>query len=221
VTYAAGKTADIVIWIAAKATDEYIKAVEWLNRRTDNNIDFYLIEIQIWKIDDTLLIPRFKVIARPSPKEKYRKLSKTDEEMIKFWEEFNSYACSIPYHFFSPSENFNAPKKPHPENSYDLYVNGYGKLKVAIIIVKKDSLVKTGVYIPNDKNTYLKLLTHKDKISKLFASELEWNEGKQKSTSVYITHPFSDFSSNEGQNKIFEWLCNTALIWKDVIKKYC
>ena len=68
VTYAAGKTADIVIWIAAKATDEYIKAVEWLNRRTDNNIDFYLIEIQIWKIDDTLLIPRFKVIARPRQK---------------------------------------------------------------------------------------------------------------------------------------------------------
>ena len=47
VTYAAGRhEAAIVIWIVAKATDEHRKAVEWLNTRTDNNIDFFLVEIQ-------------------------------------------------------------------------------------------------------------------------------------------------------------------------------
>ena len=30
-----------------------------------------------------------------------------------------------------------------------------------------------------------------------------------------------DLESVEGQNSIFKWLCDTALIWKDIIKKYC
>jgi len=216
VTYAAGKTADIVVWIVAKSTDEYIKAVEWLNRRTDNDIDFYLVEVQIWKIDNTLLIPRFSVIVRPSPKEKYRAYSKSEQWMVDFWTEFNSYASSIPHYFFSPKENFNAPKKAHPENSYDLCVNGYNKLKVTLVVKKTEKLVKAGIYIPNDKNTYSLLSNHKEEIDKLFKSEIVWKE--KLPAFIFVTRPFEDFDNMESQNEIFKWLCDTALQWKDIIK---
>jgi len=135
VTYAAGRhDAAIVIWIVAKATDEHRKAVEWLNRRTDTNIDFYLVEIQLWQIDQSNLLPRFNVIVRPLPKQsKERELSESNKYNLDFWTEFNSYADSIPNKFFS-AENFNSRIKPHPENSYDLHINGYKNLKVCIIL---------------------------------------------------------------------------------------
>ena len=221
VTYAAGRhEAAIVIWIVAKATDEHRKAVEWLNTRTDNNIDFFLVEIQLWKIDHTNLLPRFNVIVRPSPKEIIRELSESDKYYYNFWNEFNRYADSIPEHFFS-SENFNCQHKPHPENSYDLHINGYKKLKACIIVRRTEKFVKTGIYIPNDKSTFIQLFAHKEEINKTLKSELEWNEGKKKASSVFLIKQFDDFESVKGQNTIFKWLCDTTLIWKDIIKKYC
>lgn len=222
VTYAAGgHEASIVIWIVEKATDVHRKAVEWLNKRTDNDLDFYLVEIQLWKIDQSKLLPRFNVIVRPSPKQsKERELSESDKFNIDFWTEFNSYADSIPPNFFS-SINFNSPIKPHPENSYDLHVNGYKNLKVCIVLRKKEKCVKTGIYIPNDKDSFSDLYSHKQEIENIFDSELEWNEGKKRASSVFLIKQFDDFETTTGQNIIFKWLCNTALMWKDVIKNYC
>ncbi|MBQ3447589.1 MAG: hypothetical protein IJG37_08100, partial [Synergistaceae bacterium] len=37
ITYAAGKNADVIIWIVRHASDEHKAAVEWLNSRTRNN----------------------------------------------------------------------------------------------------------------------------------------------------------------------------------------
>ncbi|MCR5256739.1 MAG: hypothetical protein K6E40_01105 [Desulfovibrio sp.] len=48
--YAAGKATEIVVWIVRKARDEHRRAVEWLNERTDQDIGFFLVEVELWKI---------------------------------------------------------------------------------------------------------------------------------------------------------------------------
>lgn len=53
ITYAAGKGAGIMIWIVKHARDEHISAIDWLNEHTDNEIAFFLVEIQLWQIDDS------------------------------------------------------------------------------------------------------------------------------------------------------------------------
>ena len=49
ITYAAGKDASVVIWIVKRARDEHRQAVEWLNQHTDEDIGFFLVEIELWK----------------------------------------------------------------------------------------------------------------------------------------------------------------------------
>ncbi len=46
ITYASGKGAEVVIWIVKHAREEHRQAIEWLNQHTDENIGFFLVEIQ-------------------------------------------------------------------------------------------------------------------------------------------------------------------------------
>ena len=53
ITYASGKNASIIIWIVKNAREEHRKAIEWLNENMDENIDFFLIQIELWKIGES------------------------------------------------------------------------------------------------------------------------------------------------------------------------
>lgn len=66
ITYASGKDAEVIIWIVKKARDEHRKAIEWLNQHTDENAAFFLIEIELWKINDSEPAPKFSIIERPN-----------------------------------------------------------------------------------------------------------------------------------------------------------
>ncbi|MDI3537618.1 MAG: hypothetical protein PWP30_2100 [Eubacteriaceae bacterium] len=48
ITYASGKEAEVIIWIVKRARDEHKNAIEWLNQHTDENIGFFLLEIELW-----------------------------------------------------------------------------------------------------------------------------------------------------------------------------
>ena len=66
ITYAAGKDAEVVVWVVKRARDEHRQAVEWLNQHTDSNIGLFLVEIELWQIDDSAYAPMFKVVERPN-----------------------------------------------------------------------------------------------------------------------------------------------------------
>ena len=63
--YATGCDARIVIWIAARFTDEHRAAIDWLNARTRDEVDFYGVEVRVVKIGDSLPAPDFRLVARP------------------------------------------------------------------------------------------------------------------------------------------------------------
>ncbi|MCM1224755.1 MAG: hypothetical protein NC548_60930 [Lachnospiraceae bacterium] len=48
ITYASGKSADIIIWIVKQAREEHKLAIEWLNNHTDETISFFLLEIKLY-----------------------------------------------------------------------------------------------------------------------------------------------------------------------------
>lgn len=44
ITYAAGKSADVIIWIVKNAREEHRAAIEWLNNFTDDRIGFFCVK---------------------------------------------------------------------------------------------------------------------------------------------------------------------------------
>ena len=65
-TYTAGYDTKIAIWIAGHFRDEHREALDMLNRRTDENTEFYGVVIELLKIGDSNPAPHFEIVSSPN-----------------------------------------------------------------------------------------------------------------------------------------------------------
>ena len=66
ITYASGLDAAVIVWIVASARDEHASAIEWLNKHTDDEISFFLLEVHAYKIGNSDPAPQFTIIEQPN-----------------------------------------------------------------------------------------------------------------------------------------------------------
>ncbi|MBR5898281.1 MAG: DUF4268 domain-containing protein, partial [Muribaculaceae bacterium] len=118
-TYASGKGAEVIVWIVKKARDEHRQAIEWLNQNTGIKIGFFLVEIELWQIDDSAIAPKFNVVERPNDWAKQMKnvdnLSETKQLQQNFWLSLSETIKSSYVKEFSP-------RKAQAQHWYDLSV---------------------------------------------------------------------------------------------------
>lgn len=92
ITYAAGKDAQAVIWVVKHARDEHRQAIEWLNGHTDDEVAFFLVEIEVWRIGDSLPAPVFNVVERPNEWARAEKakdgLTESQVNRLEYWRAF-------------------------------------------------------------------------------------------------------------------------------------
>jgi len=65
-TCAGGLDGRVMVWIARHFTDDHRAAIDWLNTNTRDGVEFYAVEIQLWRIGVSGLAPRFDVVCRPT-----------------------------------------------------------------------------------------------------------------------------------------------------------
>jgi hypothetical protein len=65
-TYAAGTGAKKVIWVAESFRPEHVAALEFLNQNTTEELSFFAVEVELWRIGDSPLAPQFEVVAKPN-----------------------------------------------------------------------------------------------------------------------------------------------------------
>ena len=97
-TYAAGLDAFSIVWIAKSFTEEHRAALDWLNRITDENINFFGIEVEVVQIGDSLPAPQLNVVAKPNDWSKSVKssasssaLTETKIKQQEYWTALRSY----------------------------------------------------------------------------------------------------------------------------------
>ena len=64
-TYATGLDTVTIVWIAASFNEEHKATLEWLNKITNENYNFFGLEIELYKIGDSKIAPNFKIICQP------------------------------------------------------------------------------------------------------------------------------------------------------------
>lgn len=80
---------------------EHRQAMDWLNEHTDDDINFFLIKMELWQIEGSPLAPKFDVISKPNDWAKDVKkavtragLSDTKIQQLDFWNKFKEYSQS-------------------------------------------------------------------------------------------------------------------------------
>ena len=96
ITYASGKSADIIIWVVKKAREEHRAAIEWLNNNTLETISFFLVEIKLYQIGNSDVAVKFEVVEKPNDwtKEIRRVTNNSPRHQARYdyWTAFNDYA---------------------------------------------------------------------------------------------------------------------------------
>ncbi|MDD4599851.1 MAG: DUF4268 domain-containing protein [Negativicutes bacterium] len=217
ITYASGKGAEVIIWIVKHARDEHKQAVEWLNQHTDENIGFFLVEIELWRINNSLPAPKFNVVERPNDWAKTMKtiegLSDTKKLQLEFWQAFIDYAFK--------KEDFNSEfskRKPQPQHWYDLGV-GSSIYHINFTVNTQKNRIGTEIYISNDKDKFKKFVDCKEEIESALGLKLEWREAK-KDCRILASYSGDIKTGTEAWPAYFDWMCKMALKFKAVIGKY-
>ncbi len=101
ITYAAGLEAVTIVWVASRFTDEHRAALDWLNGVTRADINFFGLEIELWRIGDSPMAPKFNVVSKPNDWSKVVReqaaavrggeLTESQRLHLEFWTQFRQY----------------------------------------------------------------------------------------------------------------------------------
>lgn len=218
ITYASGKSADIVIWVVKHAREEHKAAVEWLNNHTDDKIGFFLCEIKLYRIGNSEPAVKFEVLEKPNDWAKEIKknssVSEIQQRRYEYWVAFQNYA-------FQNSEFSGEFKRRKPSTDHWLdYSIGSSECYISVSQIRNRDELNVALYIRNNEELYQSLKEHKDEIDMGAGISLSWHalEGRKASKIIAVrTAAFDDQSQWNGQ---FSWLMDTMLKIKRAFKKY-
>lgn len=218
ITYASGKSADIVIWVVKRAREEHRSAIEWLNNHTDENIAFFLVEIKLYQIDSSDIAVKFEVVEKPNDWTKEIKRSTSNSPTLQarydYWVAFNDYV----FRDNEFAKQFNK-RKASTDHWMTMSV-GSSACHISINQIRKDNQIVVEWYISDDKELFHKFHSHKTEIETEMGMKLDWRElPNKKASRILITHS-ADFDNKDNWFEQFNWVMDIALKMKKAFKKY-
>lgn len=215
ITYASGKGAEVIIWIVKRARDEHRQAIEWLNQHTDSNIGFFLVEIELWQIDESLLAPKFNVVEKPNDWAKTMKsmegMSETERLKLEFWQAFNDQMENNPEF----QREFNL-RKPQAQHWYDLSL-GTSSYYISLNINTQKKKIDAGIYIPNDKELFHKFEEQGEAFRQAIGKDVEFRDAG-KASRILFYHSINVKDKTKWP-EVANWFFETALKFKKTVKQ--
>jgi hypothetical protein len=173
ITYFTNLEAKCVVWIAKEARQEHANAINWLNESTD--INFFLIQIEAYKIGDSKPAPYFKMVCEPNADMKAigaEKKDFTEREKfnVAFWDSMMKKCTGKLNHFCNKKAS-----------KYHFHGGSAGKSGFQFVFLATAKYYGMELYIDSgdkDKNFELfhAIKEHKIDIEKDFGHELVWDE---------------------------------------------
>ena len=210
--YSAGLDANIAIWIVKDVNEEHKQAIEWLNENTFDNINIFLVKVELWKIGNSLVAPKFQVICEPNNWTKLLREKSYDDvngiklENLNYWRGFVDYSKSIDKTFIT--------QKPSTHNWYVIRV-GSSDYKISLLYNANLNSAKCQFIVLN-KEIYKELENVKEKINQDIPN-LEWDyleDRKIDKISLNYNNVSEDVESS------YKWLLDNAIKFKEVFLRY-
>ena len=219
ITYASGLDASVVVWLVASAREEHASAIEWLNKHTDDDVSFFLVEIHAYKIGDSEPAPQFKIIEQPNDFVKSVKaisknsdISDTEKKRLEFWTQFNEV-------LEERGKPFNR-RKATTDHWYNVAM-GSSECSISIDLVNKEHKIRVGVWISDNKNLYDNFYNNKDEIEAKCGFSLTWDRLENKKASLACTYINGlDFDNQDNYPVLINEAIDLSIKLRDTFKLY-
>ncbi|MDD2934019.1 MAG: DUF4268 domain-containing protein [Methylotenera sp.] len=177
IAYAAGVGARKVIWVAESFRPEHAAALQFLNEHTTDELSFFAVEVELWRIGDSPLAPKFEIVVKPDEwtkagREQARaaaSTSPTKQLQQKFWMALIEYLASK-----APQIR---PQKPRPQHWLN---NSIGRSGIGLNITAntRDERLGVELWLSNQdaKKHFANLVSQKLDIESKLGFELDWQE---------------------------------------------
>ena len=219
ITYASGLDASVIIWIVESAKEEHSSAIEWLNKHTDEDVSFFLIEVHAYTIGDSKPAPYFKIIQQPNDFVKQVKnisknteLNDSQSNRLEFWNRFNDMLDKM-------GRPFNK-RKATADHWYSVAV-GSSQCHISIDLVNREHKIRISMWIPNNKELYDTFYLNKDTIEKSLGYLISWDklEGK-KAACAYTFIEGLDFNNKDNYDSLMITIIKKVEQFRDSFKPY-
>lgn len=183
ITYAAGLDAVTIVWIAARVADEHRAAMDWLNEITDAEVRFFALEVELWRIGESLAAPKFNVVSMPNDWSRSTsaakravadgELSPTRQMQLKYWTTFEDLVAGR-----------SGSIKSVKASAQSWLVRGIGRsgFGLSIAMNTREHWIRVELYISGDsaKGHFQQLLDQREKIEHGLGYSLEWQRLDEK-----------------------------------------
>lgn len=176
-TYAAGVGARKVVWVAESFRTEHVAALEFLNQHTTEELDFFAVEIELWRIGDSPMAPSFNVVVKPNDWAKTGQqnakaaatMTPTKQRQLAFWTGWQAW--------LQAKGSALRTQKPLPQHWTNIALGRTG-VQLQPSVNTRDNRISVEIYIDHDnsKAMFKQLLAQKDAIEKELKVKLDWQE---------------------------------------------
>ena len=207
-TYATGLDAVTIVWVAATFNEEHKATLDWLNKITDENYNFFGLEIELYKIEDSKIAPKFNLVCQPDnwsqsiSREAKRieqgEVSETKLKQYKFWTELGKelQAAETPLKL----------QKVYPQHWTNIAVGKTG-VHLGATFNTQQERVSAQLYIIKNKNWFKELESQKDIIEKELGEKLSWQLLPEKAASrIALYRSNSDIENTDDWKEMLKWL---------------
>lgn len=221
ITYAAGHDAKIIIWIFKDIREEHRSAIDWLNDNTGDDILFFAVKLEVWKINDSEPAPKFQIICQPNEWKKVVKhsseskdLGQTELKKLDFWTNLKVYASENKVTLFRQT--------PSPQHWYNVSI-GSSDAHIALTINTREGALGCELYIDNNKPLFEYLKTKASQLEEQLNGKLEWIEAK-KACRIVLRKENVDLDDEKNINNLFDWMIEKATVFhkvfSSIVKQY-
>ena len=219
-TYASGLKTAYVVWIADRFQDEHRAALDWLNEITDDAFRFFGLEVELWKIGDSAMAPKFNVVSRPNEwsgdaKDGLKGVDqgKSETKLLqkKFWLQFSDYL---------DAEKSIVAQKANPQHWLNISVGKAGVKIVCTVNTNKNRLgVELYMYGENSSYVFEELEDQKEEVESDLGFAVDWQPlPEKKATRIAVYRNDSVFSTEQSWQEYNAWLADHVASFREVFK---
>ncbi len=218
--YAAGVGAKKVIWIAESFRAEHAAALEFLNENTTEDLSFFGVEIELWRIGESPLAPKFEVVVKPdnwtkTSREQVRAVtnaSPTKQIQQRLWQALVQHLGNRAPHI--------RPQKPAARHWLNNAIgrSGFG---LNFTVNTRENRLGVELWLPGDeaKQRFAALLAQKEEIEDALGFPLDWQElPDAKASRIACWHESAPLEEEGRWPEYLSWYTQTVVKMDEVFR---